>query len=114
MEQKREVNPGSAESRLRRVPKLSRGAACLVAVLAFGALLAPCYAEDPKPDPAGVATGDRSTAVDGGGTSFMVSAPTDKSDPDFAKKQKEYEEFQAQSAKEPLAIRLPIRWATFV
>src|SRR6185436_12939868 len=32
--------------------------------------------------------------------------PTDKSDPDFAKKQKEFEEFQAQSAKEPLAIRL--------
>jgi hypothetical protein len=72
----------------------------------FGALLAPCYAEDPKPDPAGIATGDRSTAVDGGGTSFMVSAPTDKSDPDFAKKQKEFEEFQAQSSKEPLAVRL--------
>ena len=77
-----------------------------LALAAFGALLAPCYAEDPKPDPAGIATGDRSHAADAGGTSFVVSAPTDKSDPDFAKKQKEFEEFQAQSAKEPLAIKL--------
>ncbi len=96
MEQKRETN----------VSKLSRGAIWLLAAAAFGALLTPCYAEDPKPDPAGIATGDRSTAVDGGGTSFMVTAPTDKSDPDFVKKQKEFEEFQAQSAKEPLAVRL--------
>src|SRR6185436_11970847 len=32
--------------------------------------------------------------------------PTDKSDPDYAKKQKEFEEFQAQAAKEPLAVKL--------
>ena len=69
-------------------------------------LLAPCYAEDPKPDPAGIATGDRTPPRMRGGTSFMVSAPTDKSDPDYAKKQKAFEEFQAQAAKEPLAVKL--------
>ena len=91
---------------MERKWEMSRRAACILALAACCVLLAPCYAEDPKPDPAGVATGDRSHAADAGGTSFMVSAPTDKSDPDFAKKQKEFEEFQAQSAKEPLAVRL--------
>jgi len=91
---------------MERKWEISRRAVCILALAACSTLLAPCYAEDPKPDPAGIATGDRSHAADAGGTSFVVSAPTDKSDPDFAKKQKEFEEFQAQSAKEPLAIRL--------
>ena len=91
---------------MERKWEISKMAVCILALAACSALLAPCYAEDPKPDPAGIATGDRSHAADAGGTSFVVSAPTDKSDPDFAKKQKEFEEFQAQSAKEPLAIRL--------
>jgi Amt family ammonium transporter len=106
MERKRETNPDSAARRLRHLPKLSRSAVCLLALAAFGTILAPCYAEDPKPDPAGIATGDKGSAADAGGTSFMVSAPTDKADPDFAKKQKEFEEFQAQSSKEPLAVKL--------
>jgi hypothetical protein len=71
----------------------------------FGALLVPCHAQDPKPDPAGIATGDKSSAVDGGGTPFVVTAP-DKTDPDFAKKQKDYEDYQSQAAKEPLAVKL--------
>ena len=91
---------------MERKWEISKRAVCILALAACSTLLAPCYAEDPKPDPAGIATGDRSHAADAGGTSFVVSAPTDKSDPDFAKKQKEFEEFQAQSAKEPLAIRL--------
>jgi Amt family ammonium transporter len=96
----------SGERLMERKWEMSGRAVCILALAACSVLLAPCYAEDPKPDPAGVATGDRSHAADAGGTSFVVSAPTDKSDPDFAKKQKEFEEFQAQSAKEPLAIRL--------
>src|SRR6476620_6805029 len=96
----------SGERLMERKWEMSRRAVCIVALAACSVLLAPCYAEDPKPDPAGVATGDRSHAADAGGTSFVVSAPTDKSDPDCAKKQKEFEEFQAQSAKEPLAVRL--------
>jgi len=71
----------------------------------FGALLVPGHAQDPKPDPAGIATGDKSSAVDAGGTPFVVTAP-DKTDPDFAKKQKDYEDYQAQAAKEPLAMKL--------
>jgi len=64
-------------------------AAC---VLALGARV---RADDqpPKPDPAGIATGDRTTAVDGGGNSFMVTEPTDKTAPDFADKQKAFQEF---------------------
>ena len=40
------------------------------------------------------------------GNSFVVTEPTDKADPDYAKKQKEFEEYQAQAAKEPLAVKL--------
>src|SRR5215470_10721826 len=63
-------------------------------------------APEPKPDPGGTVTGDRSNVIDAGGNSFLVSEPTDKSDPDYAKKRKEFEEFQAQAAKEPLTLRL--------
>ena len=91
---------------MERKREISRTAVCILALAACAALLAPCYAQDPKPDPAGIATGDKSAAADAGGTSFVVSAPTDKADPDYAKKQKDFEEFQAQSAKEPLAVKL--------
>jgi Amt family ammonium transporter len=63
-------------------------------------------ATEPKPDPAGIATGDRSSAIDAGGNSFVVSEPTDKSDPDYAKKRKDFDEYQAQATKEPLAVKL--------
>jgi Amt family ammonium transporter len=63
-------------------------------------------APEPKPDPGGTVTGDKSNVIDAGGNSFVVSEPTDKSDPDYAKKRKEFEEFQAQAAKEPLTLRL--------
>jgi Amt family ammonium transporter len=63
-------------------------------------------ATEPKPDPAGIATGDKSSAIDAGGNSFVVSEPTDKTDPDYAKKKKDFDEYQAQAAKEPLAVKL--------
>ena len=63
-------------------------------------------ASEPKPDPAGIATGDKSSVMDAGGNSFVVSEPTDKADPDFAKKKKDFDEYQAQAAKEPLAAKL--------
>ncbi len=65
-----------------------------------------CLADEPKPDPAGIATGDRTAAVDAGGNSFVVAEPTDKNDPDFAAKKKAFDEYQAAAAKEPLAIKL--------
>ncbi len=60
----------------------------------------------PKPDPAGIATGDKSNAIDGAGNSFVVTEPTDKTAPDYAQKLKEFEEYKAQAAKEPLAVKL--------
>ena len=75
-------------------------AACLLA-------LVPCMAQEaPKPDPAGIATGDKTTVVDAGGNSFVVTEPTDKTAPDYAQKKKDFDEFQAQAAKEPLAVKL--------
>lgn len=61
---------------------------------------------EPKPDPAGIATGDKSSVVDAGGNAFVVPEPTDKNDPAYAQKKKDFEEFQAQAAKEPLAVKL--------
>ena len=63
-------------------------------------------AAEPKPDPGGIATGDKSNAIDAAGNPFVVSEPTDKADPDYAKKEKEFEEYQDQAAKEPLAVKL--------
>jgi ammonium transporter, Amt family len=80
-------------------------AACLAAV-ALDPVIALAQAAAPQPDPSGIATGDRSTAVDAGGTAFVVSEPTDKADPDFAAKKKAFDEYQAQAAREPLAMKL--------
>ena len=74
-------------------------------VLTF--LLVPCLAQQaPQPDPAGIATGDKTSAVDAGGNSFVVAEPTDKAAPDYEKNKKSFDEYQAQSAKEPLAVKL--------
>jgi len=83
----------------------------LVHRLAIAALLlraAPvCLADDgPKPDPAGISTGDKSNVVDAAGNSFTIAAPTDPKAPDYAKSKKDYEDYQSQAAKEPLAVKL--------
>jgi len=73
----------------------------------LGLLSTPGRADDaPKADPAGIATGDKSTAVDAGGNSFAVPAPTDKSSPDYPKNKKDFDDYQSQAAKEPLAVKL--------
>ena len=86
----------------------SRGALIGAAILAL--LLTPCLAQQapppPQPDPAGIATGDKSTAVDAGGNSFVVSEPTDKKAPDYEKNKKAFDDYQSQAAKEPLAVKL--------
>ena len=64
------------------------------------------FADDPKPDPSGTATGDKTTAVDAAGNPFVVAEPTDKTAPDYAKNKKDFDDYQAQSAKEPLAVKL--------
>ncbi len=59
-----------------------------------------------KPDPAGTATGDKNSAVDAAGNPFVVPEPTDKNAPDYAKNKKDFDDYQAQAAKEPLAAKL--------
>src|SRR6201988_1366900 len=59
-----------------------------------------------KPDPAGTATGEKNSAVDAAGNPFVVPEPTDKSAPDYAKNKKDFDDYQAQATKEPLAAKL--------
>src|SRR6478672_3906899 len=63
-------------------------------------------ATQPKPDPAGTALGDKSNVVDASGSPFVVPEPTDPAAPDYAERRAAFEQFQAEAAKEPLAIRL--------
>jgi Amt family ammonium transporter len=81
-----------------------------VGVLLAGLVVHPAIglaqSAEPQPDPAGIATGDKSSAVDAGGTAFVVSEPTDMAAPDYAAKKKAFDEFQALAAREPLAVKL--------
>ena len=63
-------------------------------------------ADEPQPDPAGIATGDKTTTYDAGGNGFVVSEPADKTASDYADKKKAFDEYTAQAAKEPLAMKL--------
>ena len=87
-----------------------RGLATLaLAAALFLVAVTPAIAQtppDPKPDPAGIATGAKPDVVDAGGNSFVVTEPTDKTAPDYAQKKKDYDEYQSQLAKEPLAGKL--------
>src|SRR5262249_37131238 len=71
-----------------------------------GPAAASLAADEPQPAPAGIATGDKSTALDAAGNPFVVPEPTDKTDPDYAQKKKAFDEYQDQAAKEPLAVKL--------
>jgi Amt family ammonium transporter len=59
-----------------------------------------------RPDPAGTSTGNRTTVYDAAGTPFVIAEPADASAPDHAERRRAYDEFQAQGAREPLAMRL--------
>jgi ammonium transporter, Amt family len=66
-----------------------------------------CRADDePKPDPAGIATGDRASVYDAGGTAFVIAEPTDKTAEDYVQKKKDFDEYTAQAEREPLAAKL--------
>jgi ammonium transporter, Amt family len=95
----------TAQDAVRR-RRWSRYAVLFLATVILGSLLTPCFADEPAPDPSGTATGDRTTTTDAAGNPFVVSAPPDPSAPDYAQKKKDYDDFQAQLAKEPLAGKL--------
>jgi Amt family ammonium transporter len=85
--------------------RIAVGALFVAALL--GGLPAKCLADQaPQPDPAGIATGDKTSVADAAGNSFVVTAPTDPTAPDYAQKKKDFDEYQAQVAKEPLAAKL--------
>src|ERR1700719_5117330 len=91
---------------LRRRLMASGATTVLLAGMLAG-LSAFSFADDgPKPDPAGTATGDKSAAVDAAGNPFVVPEPTDKTAPDYLKNKKDFDDYQAQAAKEPLAVKL--------
>src|SRR5450755_2305487 len=86
---------------------MASGATTVLLVGMLAGLSAFSFADDgPKPDPAGTATGDKSAAVDAAGNPFVVPEPTDKTAPDYVEKKKAFDEYQAQAAKEPLAVKL--------
>ena len=96
----------STDKRGQRKRTILGRATALWAIGLIAGSLTICLADDPKPDPAGIATGDKTSVVDGGGNAFVVTEPTDKTDPDYAAKKKAFDEYQAQVAKEPLAVKL--------
>jgi ammonium transporter, Amt family len=79
--------------------------ALVLANVAVGAM-APAFADDAKPDSAGTATGDKTAVVDAAGNSFVVPEPTDKAAPDYARAKKDFDDYQTQASKEPLALKL--------
>ncbi len=96
-----------AERRSLHRSLASVGAKVLLGLWLVAALTAFSFADDgPKPDPAGTATGDKTTAVDAAGNPFVVPEPTDKTAPDYVKNKKDFDDYQAQAAKEPLAAKL--------
>jgi len=78
----------------------------LLALALFAGRGTPCFADEPKPDPSGTATGDKTSVVDAAGNPFVPNEPTDKNAPDYAAQKKAFDEYQAQAAKEPLAVKL--------
>ena len=96
-----------AASKSLRLSFRSARAPILLGAALFAGLTTFCLADDgPKPDPAGTATGDKTSVVDAAGNSFAPPEPTDKTSPDYAANKKAYDEYQEQSAKEPLAVKL--------
>jgi Amt family ammonium transporter len=78
----------------------------LLAQILCGSMCAAFADQAPQPDPAGAATGDKNSVVDAAGNPFVVPEPTDPTSPDYAKNKKAFDEFQAQAAREPLALKL--------
>jgi len=77
----------------------------LLAQMLCGSMCA-AFADQAQPDPAGTATGDKTSVSDAAGNPFVVPEPTDTTSPDYAKNKRAFDEFQAQAAREPLALKL--------
>ena len=91
----------------RALHRRLRGPATAAIVLTLVLAGHPGAASDAaRPDPVGTSTGNRATVYDAAGTPFVIAEPADASAPDHAERRRAYDEFQAQEAREPLAMRL--------
>ncbi len=96
-----------ADRRSLRPSLVCGGVMILLAAGFFAGLSTPSFADEvQKPDPSGIATGDKTNVVDAAGNPFVVVEPIDKTSPDYLKNKKDFDDFQAQAAKEPLALKL--------
>ncbi|HUK83298.1 MAG TPA: ammonium transporter [Verrucomicrobiae bacterium] len=87
----------------------------LLTLLVVGGLSFVWADDEPKPDPAGTATGNASDVQDASGTHFVVSEPVKLSDEDakdpeklkaYTDAKKAYDDYIAATTKEPLAVKL--------
>lgn len=68
---------------------------------------APAAPSTPTPDPSGLTTGDKTTAADGSGNTFVPPSPGDSDDQATkASKQKALDDYNNQAKTEPLAVKL--------
>jgi Amt family ammonium transporter len=90
--------------------RMTRWTLQIIVALVFAQILCArqsvAMADQTQPDPAGTATGDRSSATDAAGNPFVVPEPTDPTAPDYPKLKKDFDEYQTQAAREPLALKL--------
>jgi ammonium transporter, Amt family len=78
----------------------------LVFAQIVGGSVSVALAQQPQPDPAGIATGDKSAVSDAAGNPLVIAEPTDKTAPNYDQSKKAFDDYLAQSAKEPIALRL--------
>jgi Amt family ammonium transporter len=90
----------------RAIKWISKSILALVLAQLLCGSMSLAFADQSQPDPAGTATGDKFSVADAAGNPFVVPEPTDTSAPDYAKSKREFDEFQAQAAREPLALKL--------
>jgi hypothetical protein len=92
---------------------VSAGSAIVLAAGLLAGLSTQCLADEPKPDPSGTATGDKTTAVDAAGNPFVVAEPTDKTAPDYAANKKAFDDYQAQARRSRSRSNWLTAWVTF-
>ena len=90
---------------MKRTNKFAIYALAIVAAAQI-LLIAPRPLHAQQPDPAGTSTGDKNSAADAAGNPFVVPEPTDKSAPDYQQNKKAFDDYQSQSTREPLAVKL--------
>ena len=94
-----------ADRRSLRPSLVCGGVMILLAAGFFAGLSTPSFADEvPKPDPSGIATGDKTTAVDAAGNPFVVAEPIGQ---DFSRLPEEQERLRRLSRLKRLKNRSP-------